>query len=80
MFLYPSESAVLPSIRLANVRDGVEDWEWLQMAADKVGYGRVDVLSRELVRDLTKFETSPEKIRTIRSRVGDLLELDAFRQ
>jgi hypothetical protein len=78
VFLYPSESAVLPSIRLANVRDGVEDWEWLQIAADKVGYERVDMLSRELVHDLTKFETSPKRIRTIRNHVGNLVELDAF--
>ena len=79
VFLYPGKNNVLPSIRLANVRDGEEDWEWLQIAAGKVGFERVDMLSRELVQDLTKFETDPEKIRAIRRRIGDLAESGAFR-
>jgi hypothetical protein len=41
--------------------------------------GNVDMLSRELVQDLTKFETDPEKIRAIRRRIGDLAESGAFR-
>ena len=42
-------------------------------------FERVDMLSRELVQDLTKFETDPEKIRAIRRRIGDLAESGAFR-
>ena len=45
----------------------------------KVGVEKVDLLSRELVEDLTKFETDPQKIRNVRSRVGDMAELLSYR-
>ena len=79
VFLYPGKKHILPSIRFANIRDGVEDWEWLDIAAGKVGVEKVDLLSRELVEDLTKFETDPQKIRNVRSRVGDMAELLSYR-
>lgn len=33
--LYPGADGPLPSIRLANVRDGIEDYEWLMLLAQK---------------------------------------------
>ena len=74
VFLYPGAAHVLPSIRLANVRDGEEDWEWLAIAAAKVGEERVDAVAREIVQDLTHFTRDPAAIRNARHRIGDLAE------
>ncbi len=72
--LYPGESGPLPSIRLANVRDGVEDYEWLMMLAQKKGRGAAEAMTVELIRGMTDFDRSPEALRKTRSRIADALE------
>ncbi|MBQ6915899.1 MAG: DUF4091 domain-containing protein [Kiritimatiellae bacterium] len=79
VFLYPGERHVLSGIRLANVRDGVEDYEWLQLAAAKVGRNAVETLIRELARSTTDFSRDPALLRRIRSRVGDMAEAPSGR-
>ena len=63
----------MPSIRLAQIRDGVEDYEWLQMAAAKAGRAAVDAESRRLIRTLTDFTRDPETIRAVRARLAAFL-------
>ena len=73
-FLYPGERHVLPSVRLANIRDGEEDYEWILLAAES---GKADVVRKEeggLVRSLTDYTHSPEELRAARARIGDALE------
>ena len=74
MFLYPGERHVLPSVRLANIRDGVEDYEWLQLAAAAGGGEAVRAAEGGLVRSLTDFSSSPHDLRAARARVGDAAE------
>ena len=73
VFLYPGKDDVYPSIRLALVRDGVEDYEWLQLAAQKAGKAAVDEVSRTLVKSLTSFTRDPAAIRAARSRLAALI-------
>lgn len=73
VLLYPGRKHVLPSIRLAMVRDGAEDYEWLLMAAEKAGCAAVDVVSQTLIRSRTDFVRDPVRIRKARSQVGDLI-------
>ena len=74
IFLYPGKQHVLPSIRLAQVRDGVEDYEWLQLAAAKAGLTRADAESGKLVKSMTDFTRDPAALRSARTSLGDLIE------
>lgn len=79
VLLYPGKDHILPSIRLAQIRDGVEDYEWLQLAASKVGACVVDDVSRTLIRSLTDFTRDPAAVRATRERVADLLTVGGSR-
>ena len=72
--LYPGEDGPMPSIRLANVRDGVEDYEWLALLERKTGRAAAEALASELVRGMTEFERSPEALRKTRARLAERLE------
>ncbi len=72
--LYPGASGPLPSIRLANVRDGIEDYEWLMMLERKKGRVAADAIAGELIRGMTDFERSPDALRRARARLADALE------
>ena len=74
IFLYPGKEHVLSSIRLAQVRDGVEDYERLQLAAAKAGAAKTDAFSRELITDMKNYTRNPAALREVRSRLGDLIE------
>ena len=74
VFLYPAADRVLPSIRLANIRDGVEDYEVLKLAEAKAGRERVDAVVRPLCPALTDFTRDAERIRTMRLAVDKLAE------
>lgn len=73
VLLYPGKNGIMPSIRLAQIRDGVEDYEWLQLAAAKVGRSAVDAESRRLIRTLTDFTRDPATIRAVRARLAAFL-------
>ena len=73
VFLYPGRCHVLSGIRLANVRDGVEDYEWLRLAAEKVGRNAVEAVMRELVRAKADFSRDASLLRRVRTRVADLI-------
>ena len=74
LFLYPATDRILPSIRLAQLRDGVEDYEWLKLA--EAGHGRdaADGCVRALVPALTEFSRDPAELRRARTAVGDLID------
>lgn len=74
VFLYPGRSHVLSGIRLANVRDGEEDYEWLQLASAKAGRSAVESAIRELARSTTDFSRDPGMLRRVRSRLGDMID------
>ena len=70
VLMYPGKEHVLASIRLANVRDGVEDGELLKMLAAE-DPRRADAACRTLIRDLKHFSRDPVLLRTVRK---DLLK------
>ena len=74
VFLYPGIRHVLPGIRLANVRDGVEDYEWLDLASKKVGRNKVEAIIREVARSVTDFSRDPVALRRMRTRIADFCE------
>jgi hypothetical protein len=74
VFLYPAKDRILPSVRLAQLRDGAQDWEWLELAAEKCGREAVDAVSRRLIRSLTDFTRDPAELMRARREIGDMIE------
>jgi len=72
--LYPGEEGPMPSIRLANIRDGIEDFEWLTLLEQKAGRAEADALAARLVRSMTDFERSPKKLNGVRAQLAERLE------
>ncbi|MDD5727471.1 MAG: DUF4091 domain-containing protein [Victivallales bacterium] len=73
-FLYPGEKGPLPSIRLANLRDGSEDYDYLSMLTEKSPETAME-LSGILVPELTSFERNPAKIRKVRRQVAEKIAI-----
>lgn len=71
VFLYPGARGVLSGIRLANVRDGVEDYEKLQLAERRLGRLAVEAIARRAVRSPTDFSRNP---RVVRSALRTLID------
>lgn len=79
IFLYPTKAGVVPSIRLVQMRDAVEDFERLHMAAQKAGREAVDEVTKTLVKSMTDYVRDPAALRAARERLGDMIERGAAR-
>jgi len=75
VLLYPGTSGPIGSIRLANIRDGLEDYEYLWLLAQKLG-GRD--AAREaclpVARSLTSFTRDPDALGAQRERIARQIE------
>ena len=67
--LYPGATGPLPSIRLANIRDGSEDYDYLSLYGDK---GRD--FCRELSPTMTDYTRDPARLRGVRRQIAEELE------
>ncbi len=74
VLLYPGKIRVFPSIRLAQLRDGVQDYEWLVLAERRYGRTAVDAVSRSVVRSLADTERNPAILARARAVLGDMIE------
>ena len=74
ILLYPGREHVLPSIRLANVRDGEEDYEYLALAEAAVGRERVASIVRRHVVSITKFTRNADALAALREQLADAIE------
>lgn len=72
IFIYPGKKGVLPGIRLANVRDGVEDYEKFQFAEKRLGRAPVEKLARKVVRTMTDFSRDPDELRDVLGKLSDM--------
>ena len=75
VLLYPGKDHILPSIRLAQIRDCVEDYEWLQLAASKAGADAVDAISKTLIRSMTDYTRNPSDLRAARQKLARFIVL-----
>ncbi len=67
--MYPGPNGPLPSIRLANIRDGSEDYDYLVMASE---LGRE--LCDRLIPDLKSFNRDPAAVRQARRELAAKIE------
>lgn len=69
---YPGKNGILPSIRLANLRDGSEDYDYLVMAAAK-DPAAVKEISKTLIHSMTDFTRNPKAVRKARERLAGII-------
>ena len=70
IFLYPGKEHILPSIRLANIRDGEEDYEYLLRAEKALGRKTVEAFVRPSIRSQTDFTRTAAELSALRERIG----------
>lgn len=79
ILLYPMEDGIAPSIRLAQIRDGVEDYERLQMVARLHGVKEADDICRSFMKSKFEFSRNPRDLLAARARLGLMLERQPHR-
>lgn len=80
IMLYPGERNIFTSIKLAQCRDAVEDYEYLQLLAAKRGRAVADSVTDTIMKSMTEYTRSPEAIRAARARVAQLIAEDVSKQ
>lgn len=73
IMLFPGERHILPSIRLAQCRDAVEDYEYLQAVAQRIGRKAADDACDEIITSLTGYSRDPGAIRAVRRKLARCL-------
>jgi hypothetical protein len=74
VLLYPGQEDILPSLRLKNIRDGIEDYSLLWMTEDKLGRGKVNSIVKKISRSVSDYESDPQKLNEARLELIRLLE------
>ncbi len=71
---YPTTSGPVSSIRLENIRDGLEDYDYLAMLADVRGYDVAKSYVDRLVKTMTDFSRDPALLTALRAEIADQIE------
>ena len=74
VMLYPGPDDVYPSIRLAAVRDGIEDYERLDEAAKVFGRELVTKAVLRVTPSVIEFDRTGEKLLKIRRELADRMD------
>ena len=74
ILLYPGTNEIHPSIRLAQIRDGVQDYEWLSLVEQAYGAEKAKRVCSVLVKSLTDFERDPALLNRVREAIVRALE------
>jgi len=85
--LYPGpDGTAIPSIRLSNLREGFEDYEYLYILREKFNANKSKLdskiskeiqdlmVSEEIVTSTGSYSEDPKKIEELREKIGDLIE------
>ena len=70
---FPGKDHILPGLRLASVRDAVEDYEWLQLAGQRDAAATAETIAR-VTTGMTKWDPSPSTLRAARSLLAEIIE------
>ena len=71
---YPLRAGPVSSIRLEAVRDGVEDFDYLALLADREGRPAAEAFVAQLVTSLTEFSRDPAALTRVRQAIAERLE------
>jgi len=70
---YPGPDGLLSSIRLENIRDGIEDYEYLHLLARSKGEDAVAGICRSLIKDRKDFTRDPAQLLSARRKLAAFL-------
>ena len=73
ILLYSGKEHILPSIRLANIRDGEEDYEYLVLAEERIGREKTAAMVRQYVRSPTQFTRDAAALSALREQLADAI-------
>lgn len=76
---YPLRDGPVSSIRLEAVRDGLEDYDYLALLADREGRPAAEAYVAKLVTSLTEFNRDPAALARVRQAIAERLEAAASR-
>lgn len=65
--------APISSIRLEQVRDGIEDYQYMAMIEEKYGREKADEFISKITTGILEYSTDAELMRAVRNEMGDLL-------
>ncbi|MHB1459351.1 MAG: DUF4091 domain-containing protein, partial [Armatimonadota bacterium] len=74
ILVYPGVDGPIGSIRLENIRDGLEDMELLYATTAKIGKSAVTKLLRRVTTDRTDYSRNPDDITQTRNKIMKQLE------
>ena len=76
--LYPGREVnyegPLPSLRLKLIRQGLQDYEYIKLAADRAGREKADAIVNEQVKNWTEYQRDPDKLEQAKDRLAVLIE------
>jgi len=76
--LYPGNKVgvdgPVPSLRLAVIRDGIEDFDYLCLAEEAIGRDATMGYIRRIAKDLQDYELDPWKMEAVRRQLGEAIE------
>lgn len=72
--MYPTPEGPVSSIRLENIRDGLEDYDYLAMLADAKGRAAAEAFVSRLVKSQTEFLRDPAALCRVREEIAAQLE------
>ena len=72
---YPTPAGPVSSIRLENIRDGLEDYDYLALLADAQGYEAAKKYVGRLVKSMTEFTRDPAALTAVRDEIADQIEM-----
>ena len=79
--LYPGNKVgvdgPVPSLRLAVIRDGIEDFDYLCMAEEAIGHEATMGYIRRIAKDLQDYTTDPWAMEKVRRELGKVIESTA---
>ena len=81
-FLYPTEQAVVPSLRAQYIRDGVEDYEYVEILSRYYAKARnsANISTEKRARIEQILSIPPEIVRATNDWTTDMARLEAFRR
>jgi hypothetical protein len=71
---YPTRDGPVGSIRLENIRDGLEDYDYLALLADRKGRPVAEAYVARLVKSMTDFSRDPAALYRVRAEIAEQLD------
>lgn len=62
------------SIAFENIRDGMEDYDYLALLQEKIGKTESDELCRQVTTSFTEYTRDPQQVRQVRRAIAAILE------